>query len=92
MYVIAVPSPWLHGGGNTLISYDEYEEMGELLREWRQEQSGLPAMWEWMFDEDDFVSRHIDEIFMGQGEGTKCISVYVKQCLHVSICVYLCPR
>lgn len=64
-----------------LISHHEYEEMCWLLREWRQEQSSLPAKWEWMFDEDDFVSRHIDEMFIGQ----MCLSVYVQTYLHSNV-------
>lgn len=48
-----------------------------LLRDWKQEQSGLPAMHEWMIDEADFVSRHIDEMFMGRREGSKSMGANV---------------
>lgn len=43
-------------GGNG--SHDKYEERNVLLHERSLEQSGLPATWELMFDEADFVSWH----------------------------------
>lgn len=47
------------------------------MRDWKQEQSGLPAMQEWMIDEAEFVSRHIDEMFMGRRERSKSMDVNV---------------
>lgn len=59
--------------------------MDLLLRERRQEHGGLPVMWKWMFDGDDFVSWHTDEMFMGQMGGDH---MDVWTCKH--ICMPMC--